>query len=264
MNNEMLKNIKQSALMMKARYVYEKDDKDILVNIVNAILEMTPNINEEDIDKIIGVDGTYSVILLNGYEYGFEAIQDDNVFSVINNYLEDNIIGLHQYIEEVPVYILNCLKPECKKGKITETQRKVIKYDKEHLTEYNRDVYENEDCPICLEKEEEDNKFKFLLCGHSFCNNCIDKTFKINFKCAKYECSLCKEFAGTNVKTIYSEYTEEDIQHYIDNDKSVKLIEIIDIDALANELYENYLLWQILGYTGEYDFDGNYRLLYRC
>jgi hypothetical protein len=45
---------------------------------------------------------------------------------------------------------------------------------------------ENDQCPICLQEIEKDNKIT-TLCNHDFCNNC----FNINLKYSN-NCAICK------------------------------------------------------------------------
>jgi hypothetical protein len=122
--------------------------------------------------------------------------------------------------------------------------KEVIEYDSEE--EEPEKVYENDNCPICLECYDDNDIIKKVgCCGHMCCNGCYNHIINSN----NSRCPTCREVwdDATN-ETEYIEWEQDDINELCEGEDIDLLNEIIDVNGVKDDVinYDGYS--QTLGF----------------
>jgi hypothetical protein len=160
-------------------------------------------------------------------ELEFEILTESSLDKRVEEYIKDErIVYFNRHS------ILYNLKPN--KRTITENEEVEIENeDGEIEIPEPEKKYELDDCPICMEKLEENTVFGH--CGHCLCNDCFDTI--INSK--NSICPTCRAVWDYNYETITEDreverdITIEDIDELCDEENFDVLYDIVDIEALG-------------------------------
>ena len=190
-----------------------------------------PNLRYDDKKPQVSSNQEYCKITL---EFQTEEELDERTLE----YIKEHICYFNRGI------LFQNLKPDIYK--------EIIEYDSEE--EEPEKVYENDNCPICLECYDENDVIKKVgCCGHMCCEGCYSTIINSN----NSRCPTCREVwdDATN-EPEYVEWEKDDIKELCDGEDIETLNEIIDVNGVKEDVinYDGYS--QTLGYEDyEYYYD---------